>query len=282
MLDFLWEGVPERQLRQYRKRSRLGTASAFVVVRADLPGQTVIDDRKLRLFGVACVQALPEYVDASSGVSEGDLASYRQRFNRRPVWAGQLKSDPKADTYRKAMATLVKTVAVAELFADEQATFQELNAARNDVEAVLSYVLEPSSHEGEQLLAWAAAQVSQASAFDAALAARTGLVEITGGADVEKEFPDDLKSECNILRDVMGNPFRPSPVIDASVLSWNDGSVQRLAHEIYDKRYFDRLPLLVNTLEAAGCTNSDMLSHCREPASHWRGCWLMDLVLGKN
>jgi hypothetical protein len=65
-------------------------------------------------------------------------------------------------------------------------------------------------------------------------------------------------------------------------LSWNDGIVPKLAQAIYDDRVFDRLPILADALEEAGCTNADILNHCRQPGEHVRGCWVVDLLLGKS
>jgi hypothetical protein len=65
-------------------------------------------------------------------------------------------------------------------------------------------------------------------------------------------------------------------------LSWNDGIVPKLAQAIYDDRVFDRLPILADALEEAGCTNADILNHCRRPGEHVRGCWVVDLLLGKS
>jgi hypothetical protein len=58
--------------------------------------------------------------------------------------------------------------------------------------------------------------------------------------------------------------------------------VVRLAKSIYNDRTFDHLPLLADALEAAGCTNADILSHCRGPDPHVRGCWVVDAIFGKT
>ncbi len=84
-----------------------------------------------------------------------------------------------------------------------------------------------------------------------------------------------------LYRDVVGNPFRPV-VIAPAVLAWNEGTVRRLAQAIYDERAFDRLPLLADALEEAGCDDADVLAHCRGPRPHVRGCWVVDLLLGKT
>ena len=69
---------------------------------------------------------------------------------------------------------------------------------------------------------------------------------------------------------------------DPSWLSWNDGAVYRIAQDIYDTRTFDHLPILADALEDAGCTNVDILSHCRGPGPHVRRCWAINLILGKS
>ena len=59
-------------------------------------------------------------------------------------------------------------------------------------------------------------------------------------------------------------------------------TVVSIAAAIYADRAFDRLPILADALEEAGCTNADVLLHCRQPGDHVRGCWVVDLVLGKE
>jgi hypothetical protein len=45
---------------------------------------------------------------------------------------------------------------------------------------------------------------------------------------------------------------------------------------------FDRMPILADAIQDAGCDNEDILNHCRQPGDHVRGCWCVDLVLGKT
>lgn len=55
-----------------------------------------------------------------------------------------------------------------------------------------------------------------------------------------------------------------------------------MAHTIYEEKAFDRLPILADALIGAGCSDETILGHCRGPGlPHARGCWLVDLVLGK-
>jgi hypothetical protein len=55
-----------------------------------------------------------------------------------------------------------------------------------------------------------------------------------------------------------------------------------LAQAIDDERAFDRLPILADALEDAGCTDADLLNHCRGPGLHVMGCWVVDMLLGKG
>jgi len=84
-----------------------------------------------------------------------------------------------------------------------------------------------------------------------------------------------------LIHCIFGNPFCPA-CIDSAWLTWNDGTVVSIAEAIYTDRAFDRLPILADALEDAGCDNRDILEHCRLPGVHVRGCWVVDLVLGKE
>lgn len=86
------------------------------------------------------------------------------------------------------------------------------------------------------------------------------------------------KLHTALVRDIFGNPFRPASV-DSSCLT---SMVRLLAQSIYDDRAFDRMPVLADALEEAGCINVDILRHCRGLGPHVRGCWVVDLLLGKE
>ena len=84
-----------------------------------------------------------------------------------------------------------------------------------------------------------------------------------------------------LIRCVFGNPFRP-PLLQAAWLTWNDGCVRKLADGIYGDRRFEDLPVLADALEDAGCQDEAILTHCRSPMEHVRGCWVVDLILEKS
>ncbi len=86
------------------------------------------------------------------------------------------------------------------------------------------------------------------------------------------------RTGADLLRDIFGNPFRPVTFSPA----WRSETVVALASGIYAERAFDRMPILADALEEAGCDHADVLSHCRGPGPHTRGCWVVDGVLGKS
>ena len=80
------------------------------------------------------------------------------------------------------------------------------------------------------------------------------------------------------LRDIFGNPFRPVTFAPA----WQTAAASSLAQSMYDRRDFAAMPVLADLLEEAGCDSGEVLAHCRdEKQVHVRGCWVVDLVLGK-
>jgi len=94
---------------------------------------------------------------------------------------------------------------------------------------------------------------------------------------------------CSLLRDIFGNPFRPQPRVAPSCLAWDGGTVKNLAQSIYEGRSLpagtldnSRLAVLADALEDAGCEQPDLLAHLRSPGPHVRGCWAVDLLLGKG
>jgi hypothetical protein len=80
-----------------------------------------------------------------------------------------------------------------------------------------------------------------------------------------------------ILRDVICNPFRPVAFDPA----WRTDTVLSLARVMYDTRDFAGMPILADALQDAGCEHAVILDHCRGTSTHVRGCWVVDLVLGK-
>lgn len=87
---------------------------------------------------------------------------------------------------------------------------------------------------------------------------------------------------CHVARDVFGNPFRPPPVYEPAWLRWGDGAVSSLAETIHAERAFEQMPILGDALEDAGCTEARWLEHCRDHATHVRGCWVLEAIRGRG
>jgi hypothetical protein len=85
-------------------------------------------------------------------------------------------------------------------------------------------------------------------------------------------------AQTELLRDIVGNPFRPATFSP----SWRTDTAGALARQMYESRDFSAMPILADALQDAGCDSEDILTHCRGPGPHVRGCWVVDLVLGKE
>src|SRR5262249_28872382 len=102
------------------------------------------------------------------------------------------------------------------------------------------------------------------------------------GEEEQRGAREKVETELAVvLREIVGNPFC-IPTVDPDWPTWSGGAVRKLAQAIYDGRSFEELPILADALEEAGCTDPDILSHLRGPGPHVRGCWVVDLVLGKE
>jgi hypothetical protein len=98
--------------------------------------------------------------------------------------------------------------------------------------------------------------------------------------DLEDETGHDRESlsELSLLDDILGNPYRPVSFVP----SWRTSTAVGLARQMYESRDFAALPILADALEEAGCDVPAVLAHCRGDGPHVRGCWVVDLVLGKS
>jgi hypothetical protein len=181
-----------------------------------------------------------------------------------------------------------RAVEVAEDYADGLAAREALEAAYRAAQAVASGRLAlclaaKESEAGPLWKVWGLEHAAQVACASSGMEEAGGeiLTRISQLGDQEL-LDQEKRAQTSLVRDIFGNPFRPQPSIDSSWLSWNDGTVGKLAQAIYDDRAFDHLPILADALEEAGCTDEDILNHCRQPGEHVRGCWVIDLVLGKR
>jgi hypothetical protein len=220
----------------------------------DTPGMLAFlrgkaSERKLRLFACACC---------------------------RPIW--HLLTD---ESSRKA-------VEVAERYVDNLATRNELRSTRKRA-------LRAGKDDLSRHAAAAGASTCSKSAFGAAHNGHLHAIEAEAGMLLRETRPQTrdafgayiraretgFRRTSILLREVVNNPFRPAR-LDVAVLAWNGGTVVKVAQSIYDDRAFDRLPVLADALEEAGCTDPRILAHLRGTGLHVLGCWALDLLLGKE
>ena len=97
------------------------------------------------------------------------------------------------------------------------------------------------------------------------------------------------RHQSSCLLDIFGNPFRPSPPLPLAILAWNDRTIPRIAEAIYEERQMPegtldtaRLGILADALLDAGCEDDELICHCRSEGPHVRGCWAIDLILGRE
>ena len=172
-----------------------------------------------------------------------------------------------------------EAIEIAERFADGQCSEEEVGPC---IEAACDVSVSTETEIKEAMRRAADAAVWCASIYcsDATLYA---LINVGDAENVlsanEGETPGKRGgSLSDLLRDIFGNPFRPLTLDPA----WLITKVNALAQAVYDDRAFDRLPVLAGALEEAGCDDADILAHCRGPGPHVRGCWVVDLLLGKE
>jgi hypothetical protein len=165
-------------------------------------------------------------------------------------------------------------VEVAEQHADSPSLIgAELDRARDAARA--AYQDAPAGQDAAPL---AAVYATYATANEAADRVSSTILSVAGpGAD------------CVLLRDLFGNPFGTRPTLDSGWLSSNDSIVKRLAEEVYEDRALPEgtldnvgLCVLADALEDAGCADAALLGHLRGAGPHVRGCFVVDLLTGRE
>jgi hypothetical protein len=175
-------------------------------------------------------------------------------------------------------------IEVAELYADGEADEHELENARHAAGAAAGLgAFGGDDSWGRDAFAAGTAGPARAAAW-AATWRGAGTIELSDAAATAAVTSWHLRTpefaaQADLLRCIFGPlPFRSITIQQACLSS----EVVRSAGHIYVNRAFDRLPLLADALEDAGCTDTDLLGHLRGPGPHVRGCWAVDLVLGKS
>ena len=222
-------------------------------------------DRKLRLLACACCRhawssapdALPQEVCDAEEFADGHRIWAELT---RPA-AGGAEEDELTRTTRRAAQSVLRRVAhAAAVEAAEYAAHyrRELETAAHSSSATV----EPWTSDPRLRLRRARATAEALSeSMEAGVAAR----------NMERAI------QASLIRDVF-NPFcslTADPV-------WRTSTVAALAAQMYESRDFSAMPILADALQDTGCENTAILDHCRASGPHFRGCWLVDLLLAKE
>jgi hypothetical protein len=200
-------------------------------------------DRKLRLFAVACCRLMFTKI------------SVTRRY--------------------------VEEVEVGERYADGRASTAELSEARLYSNSAAEHACMNTTETDGTVGDYDPIVMADCAALNAAWGTtQPGPIKPDDNGLSQARLEAEQAIQSNLLRDIFA-PFG-NTTIRTSWLVWNDATVHRIVLAIYDERAFKRMPVLADALEDAGCDNADILAHCRGPGPHVRGCWVVDLLLGKS
>jgi hypothetical protein len=229
------------------RRALVNHVAGDPAVKAD-PARKREHDRKLQLLGVACVRRVAEHLT--------------ERGRAALALAERLADEEVSPAERNAA---LENLGDGSLRPRRRRKLESIFSADDRVEhataGLIHLLIEPQGVQIEAIVR------DLLAADQATVVARIGGVGRTEQA-----------AQAALARDVFGNPFRPI----AHNPSWLTSTAVSLAGGIYADRAFDRLPILADALQDAGCDDVDVLGHCRGPGPHVRGCWFVDLILGKS
>ncbi len=199
-------------------------------------------DRKLRLFAVACCRLFSEFL---------------------------------------VMEESRRALGLAEEFADNRAGMESLQSAFAEAREIPGKLATKGNYiqsaaaaaASAEADAWQAASRAAYLIYDAA----KPLVAKTPDGKVVEAYPVIRDCEVAILRDIFGNPFR-QVTLEAD---WGNAGVLYECERVYEENLFQDLHFLGKQLEGAGLADEDILQHCCSGVTHVKGCWAVDLLLGK-
>jgi hypothetical protein len=190
-----------------------------------------------------------------------------------------------------------RAVEVAERYADAEVDDEELRLARVRAENVAEILIAsaPTAEREAQASAACAALSVTVDAARSADSTSSNVVSAAFHAATAANVPSAANArdaerarQADLLRDIFGNPFH-AVTISPALLTWNNGTVIRLAQSAYENRILPagaldnaRLAVLADALEEAGCNVELILGHLRGGGEHYRGCFVVDALLSKS
>jgi len=238
-----------------------------------------VSERKLRLFAVACCYRVWHLMtDTRSRLVVETAERFADGGVLMDAWIDISEAGHQAYRQSRRMADAVMSQKM------QEGTESCLNEARCHAAGAAYYV----GHYPFQTTDLPGNPKTVSSAAANAVQYERG-VEL--GVTLNRYSPDDENAgpmlaawntektkQVPLIHCIFSNPFRPL-TLDSS---WLTSTVKHLAEAIYNDRALDRMPILANALEDAGCANQNIMHHCRQPGEHVRGCWVVDLLTGRT
>lgn len=181
------------------------------------------------------------------------------------------------------MPELIRIIETIEAFADGQVTASQLGSARHFALQIAERCVKFPLQE---ILASAVAKAADLS--------RPSTLNLHKTVDpFTVEFICKSLSKAHQLHAIDGVGFQQKPTFVNVLLdiephaitvcsAWRTSNVFQIAQQMYHDREFSKMQILADALQNNGCTNDEILNHCRGPSPHFRGCWVIDLILDKG
>jgi hypothetical protein len=219
-----------------------------------------VSERKLRLFAVACCwRVWPLLTDGRSRKAVKVAARYAD---------GLATERERTDAY---LAARTASDEMDETIDRDGALRLDASPARHAAIAARNAVGVFRTASDLSLVASPAVRARRAAAASASLARR-----VPNPSAWIPAVNAEKAAQAALLRDLVG-PLRPS-----ALAPWRSPTILSIAQHAYEARDFVALAILADALEDEGCELGDILTHCRQPGEHARGCWVLDGLLGKE
>ena len=268
------------------------SADPWPMLSTVLPG---LSDRKQRLFGVACCRQVEGWLVRDCGyvldlkiLFEKYAGEFDDRFAVEDTTILTLSSvfweGDKSASYDEQLEDLTIAKRVETRLGHEAGRIQGVSGLTNSEREGLTAHPSPDDssepcdrYDALSVGAGPSRELPGSDPVPAVILIGRRVLQIVrhyGGREREAQ---ERASQAALVRDIFGDPF-PPPAFDPA---WRTPDVDALAADIYEDRGFDRMPILADALEEAGCSNLAIMGHCRGPGPHARGCWVLDTAVGK-
>jgi hypothetical protein len=236
-----------------------------------------VSERKLRLFVCACCARVEHLLP---------MEEARRLLRAAEEYADGRFSDPDLEAAERACDAASQSrreVAAPWLSHEREAVYAATYVSRSEAAGRLGTLV-----AARRARAGAAVWQRHVESLGGVLRVKPGefapleaVVRTCDRSHMTEQLAAEARHQAELLRDVVGNPFRPGHA-DPTWFARNANTVGRVAKAIYEEQRFQDLPVLADALEDAGCTDVEILSHCRGRGPHARGCWVIDQVLAKG